>query len=167
MGKLTGREMDIESILLRARPEPLDFPELAPAVRGVVDSDKDDTLARDVPSSPSHAVVRTVALVLVAAALAGLLVLSRHVAAQRAFDTVAFGDVLSVLKALDEVDDGTFLDLTMRGPGPVPGLPGAFVSEGSTLHVHHRHDETYVRGAHDRGSLIYRFDNGSLYASPD
>jgi hypothetical protein len=172
VGKSVGHELEIESILPDSRPHRLDFTKRpprgsleagTPTVREPKASEKPDA-----PTAPSHVLIRTLSCVLIAAALAGLLFLSRHVAQQRAFDAVAFNDVLSVLKALDELGDGAVLDLTIRGPGSVPGLRGASVSDGSTLYVRRGPGgETYVRGSHDRGSLTYRFHAGSLYASEE
>jgi hypothetical protein len=170
VSKSVSRELEIESIILDSRPERLDLPAHAPPTRSAqgqsIAKERSDPQTEAAPPAPSHALIRALAIVLVTAALAGLFVLSRHVWAQHAFDAVAFNDVLSVLKALDELDDGAVLDLTIRGPEVVPGLPGASVSEGSTLHVRYsRRGGRYVRGSHDQGSLTYRFYNGSLYAS--
>jgi hypothetical protein len=165
VSKSAGQELGIESVLHDSGPERVDLARFGAASRADATSVAGD---RDATHAAWHILIRALAIAVVAATLAGLLVLSRQVAKQRAFDEVVFNDVLSVLKALDKLEDGTVLDLTIRGPGTVPGLPGSFVSEGSTLHVRRSpKGETYVRGAHDHGSLAYRFHDGSLYAAEE
>lgn len=162
MGK-SATQIEVETILLDSADR-FDRPSAAPlAGAGQAASTTDEG---DVPPPPSHVLVRSVSVVLVAVALLGLFVLSRQVERQQSFDAVAFKDILSVLKGLDRLADGTTIDLTIRGPGAVPGVAGALVSEGTTLHVHRwRSGETFVRGRNDHGSLTYRFLDGSLYAS--
>jgi hypothetical protein len=172
VSKSLGQELEIDSIVVDSLPKRRDFAALAPpsirapeiAIAGAGSASE----TRKEPLAPSHALIRALSCVLMAFALAGLLIVSRHVAKQRAFDEVAFNDVLGVLKALDRIEDGVVLDLTIRGPGAVPGLPGATVSAGSTLQVRSfGRGRTYVRGANDQGSLTYRFYGGSLYASEE
>lgn len=162
----------VEAALLDARAERISRTVLAqPAgsAAGIsIEGEKNASEKRDAPLPRSHALIRALSIALIVAALAGLGMVSHRVAARRAFDRIAFNDVLSVLKALDRLDDGTVLDLTMRGPGSIPGLPGASVSEGSTVQVRRwRSGDEYVRARNDLGSLTYRFHDGSLYASED
>jgi hypothetical protein len=88
--------------------------------------------------------------------------------ARRFFNAMTMSDVTNSAKVLSGVDDGRQFSMTVTGPGSVPGLPALRVSGGTTLFLRRTREgdgyQTYVRGHHENGSVIYYSENGVLYA---
>lgn len=88
---------------------------------------------------------------------------------QRAFDATALTDVVNAGRAVAVLDDSRAFSVTVRGPAAIRPLPGPRVSPGTTLVITRRVARngaiTYqVRGSHRRGSSMFYFEDGRVYA---
>jgi len=114
-------------------------------------------------------IVVVVATILVLAGLAFTFWMGAY--GSKVLNTVAMTDVANAGKALEAVPDSTQYELTVTGPGAIPGIPGASVSKGTTLFLRRSLQggdyDVYVRGTHVGGSTTYYFQNGTLYADSE
>jgi hypothetical protein len=98
--------------------------------------------------------------------LAPLLGLAYRAHRQRGANIVVMADVVTTGQALQRLEGATVVDLTMAGPGVVPGLPRASVSAGSTLVVRRwSTGHVYVRGSQDHGDATYYYRDGTLFVA--
>jgi prepilin-type N-terminal cleavage/methylation domain-containing protein len=90
---------------------------------------------------------------------------------QRVFNTVALTDVANVARAVDGLPDPNVFSMTVTGPGPIPGVPGAQLSGGTTLFLRRSKEgesfSFYLRGSHSAGSVTYYFQDGTMFADSE
>lgn len=108
--------------------------------------------------------------VAVLAILAALAIPAYRQVKRRAFDSAALSDTVNVGKAIDAMDSTTTFSRTVRGPGRVPNVPGAYVSRGTTLVVQRTRSRTgvystYVRGTHSKGVATFYYRDGRTTAT--
>ncbi|MBI3784337.1 MAG: type II secretion system protein [Deltaproteobacteria bacterium] len=114
-------------------------------------------------------IVVVVAMILVLGAIAFTFFMGVY--STRVLNTVAMTDVANVAKAMEAISDSAQFEMTVTGPGPVPSVPGARVSKGTTLFLRRllqgRDYDVYIRGTYQGGSVTYYFQNGTLYADSE
>lgn len=102
--------------------------------------------------------------------LAALAVPAYRNVRRRAFDSVALSDAVNVGKAIDGMDSTATFSRTVRGPGRVTNVPGAYVSRGTTLVIQRTRSRagiysTYVRGTHAKGIATFYYRDGRTTAT--
>jgi prepilin-type N-terminal cleavage/methylation domain-containing protein len=116
--------------------------------------------------------IELLTVMLVIGVLGGLAIPAYSTVQRRFYDTTALSDVVNAGKALAGLDGPIAFSQTVRGPGAVRLVPGAMVSDGTTLLLKRTigldGTVTYlVRGTHAKGSgTVFFFDNGQVYAQP-
>jgi len=114
-------------------------------------------------------IVFVVSIILVLAGMA--IALWMGVYGKKVFNIVAMTDVVNTARAVEAIADGRQFELTVSGPGLIPGLPAARISKGTTLFVRRllegNNYTLYIRGVHSSGSIVYYFQDGTLYADSE
>ncbi|MFI5365221.1 MAG: prepilin-type N-terminal cleavage/methylation domain-containing protein [Candidatus Binatia bacterium] len=100
--------------------------------------------------------------------LAALALPAYHVFRQQSYDSTALSDVVNAGHALEGLDGNDTFSVTVTGPGPIPGLPGPQVSNGTTLFLRRLQQgngySSLVQGSHRSGTLTFYFQDGALSA---
>jgi prepilin-type N-terminal cleavage/methylation domain-containing protein len=100
--------------------------------------------------------------------LAALALPAYQVFRQQSYDGTALSDVVNAGRALEGLDSNDAFSVTVTGPGPIPGLPGPQVSNGTTLFLRRLQQgnnySSLVQGSHRSGTLTFYFQDGALSA---
>ncbi len=88
---------------------------------------------------------------------------------RRVYDAAALSDVVNASRAMEGIDGTVAFRDVVRGPGPLPSLPGPMVSPGVRLMVRRRVNRrgrvfNIVRGDHRQGTMRYFIRDGVLSA---